>query len=334
MCLPAAARPAPISRCRKLGAVTLTAWTRGSPARSRQSRVAVAKPYRAAACAARPGASSATAINSGRRPSCGKWCGIRAYDWVCTRPIHPKPATATPIESVMTTKLRPARRGRPAAIRPGDCRRIVTAVGNSRKPPAAGKDQSGRGGASVAPGTSAQDEPGAIPAEFGPDANNDRQAVTGSRGASRAGNHVPTSPELVADAVISRPLRERIALGDGPIGVVAELRLRYPDGLPGARQRVQDLLEQVRPGAGAAARLTSSYVTAAQTAGEIRELVRRDSRAAEDESSAADGPGDTVRATRDAIYRLWPNFGTSALITRSIITTKCQAVHRSFNATG
>jgi serine protease AprX len=145
---------------------------------------------------------------------------------------------------------------------------------------------------------------------------------------------VPTSPELVADAVISRPLRERIALGDGPIGVVAELRLRYPDGLPGARQRVQDLLEQVRPGAGAAARLTSSYVTAALTAGEIRELVRRDSRAAEDESSAADGPGDTVRATRDAIYRLWPNFGTSALITRSIITTKCQAVHRSFNATG
>jgi serine protease AprX len=40
------------------------------------------------------------------------------------------------------------------------------------------------------------------------------------------------------------------------------------------------------------------------------------------------------RADRGAIHRIWPNFGITALITRSIITTKCQAVHRSFNATG
>jgi hypothetical protein len=74
----------------------LTARTRGSVASSRQSRVAVAKPYCAAASSARPGTSSATAISAGRSPSWGKWCGTRRYAWVCTLPIQPKPATATP----------------------------------------------------------------------------------------------------------------------------------------------------------------------------------------------------------------------------------------------
>ena len=69
MCLPASAMAVPISRCRKFGAVMDTARTRGSAATARQSRLAVAKPYRAAASSARPGTSSATATSSGRTSS-------------------------------------------------------------------------------------------------------------------------------------------------------------------------------------------------------------------------------------------------------------------------
>jgi subtilisin family serine protease len=163
-----------------------------------------------------------------------------------------------------------------------------------------------------------------FPAEFGPHG-------PARADASSAGDHVPTSPNLVADSVISPPLRERMALDGGLIGVVIELRLRYPDGLPAAADRVRQMLRRIRPDAADSVAVTNAYLTVALTADEIRELVTLDGESAEASSTS---PTETVRAARDAIYRLWPNFGITALITRSIITTKCQAVHRSFNATG
>jgi serine protease AprX len=176
-----------------------------------------------------------------------------------------------------------------------------------------------------------------FPAEFGPEIGDGREAAAGQRSDSRAGNHVPTSPSLVADSVISRPLRERMAQSERTgsagdlIGVVIELRTRYPGGLPKAGEQVLRMLERIRTGAADSARIINSYATAALTAAEIRDLVRLDAQAADE----SDPPTtETVRAARDAIYRLWPNFAISSLITRSIITTKCQAVHRSFNATG
>ncbi len=42
----------------------------------------------------------------------------------------------------------------------------------------------------------------------------------------------------------------------------------------------------------------------------------------------------TVRAPRWAIHRIWPNFEVNALIHRTVVTTKCDAAQRSFNATG
>ncbi|WP_170847392.1 S8 family peptidase [Mycolicibacterium fluoranthenivorans] len=39
-------------------------------------------------------------------------------------------------------------------------------------------------------------------------------------------------------------------------------------------------------------------------------------------------------APRSAIHRVWPNFEVTALIHRSIVTTKCDAAQRSFDATG
>jgi hypothetical protein len=40
--------------------------------------------------------SSATVISSGARGSSVKWRRTRLWAWVCTRPIQPNPATATP----------------------------------------------------------------------------------------------------------------------------------------------------------------------------------------------------------------------------------------------
>jgi hypothetical protein len=153
-----------------------------------------------------------------------------------------------------------------------------------------------------------------FPAEFGPG------PFDGGPGTS----HVPASPDLVADAVISPPLRERMALGGGPIGIVIELKLRYPGGVPAAADRVLGLLGD-RP-----AEVNGSYVTTALTADGIRALVGAD----REDAPTGMATTEPVRADRGAIYRVWPNFGITALITRSIITTKCQAVHRSFNATG
>ena len=160
-----------------------------------------------------------------------------------------------------------------------------------------------------------------FPSEFGPPG----PPAAGLSDQSPRTGHVPSSPDLVADAVISPPLRERMAATDRPIGVVIELRLRFPGGVPAAAARVVALLRDRR------SVVNGSYVTTALTPGEIRDLARADR---EEAPAGGVAPTEPVRADRGAIYRMWPNFGITALITKSIITTKCQAVHRSFNATG
>jgi serine protease AprX len=145
--------------------------------------------------------------------------------------------------------------------------------------------------------------PSRYPAEFGPGARPGRPP--------RA-THRPASPGLVPDTVISPPLHELMSRSRRSIGIVIELNGRHPL----AADRVLALLTEP-------AVVNGSYVTTALTSAQIRELVRAD---------RLDGAGE--RAVRGAIYRIWPNFQISALITRSIVTTKCQAVQRSFNATG
>jgi serine protease AprX len=162
---------------------------------------------------------------------------------------------------------------------------------------------------------------------------------------ARNANRVPSSPELVLDSVISRPLQEAMqARGPDPIGVVAELRNTYPGGIAGAGKRVSDLIAEIAPDA--KPRVTGSYLVVALTAEQIRQLVQRDiqpaaSFEAGDGPDGADGgpgpsggPGTTGPSPRAAIHRLWPNFETGALIHRTIVTTKCQAVHRAFDGLG
>ncbi|GIH24994.1 peptidase S8 [Acrocarpospora phusangensis] len=141
--------------------------------------------------------------------------------------------------------------------------------------------------------------------------------------------HVPAAPSLMADSIISRPLMERMAEAEGrQLGVVIELRTSHPGGVQGAYDQVNALIEEV---AGRQARPVGSYLAVALTADEIRELVDRDM--ATGRNAAQPGlalPG----APRWSIHRLWPNFEVSALTHRSVITTKCAAAHRTFEASG
>lgn len=146
---------------------------------------------------------------------------------------------------------------------------------------------------------------------------------------------VPSSPQLVVDSVIARPLRERMDRA-GPreaLGVVVELRSAYPDGVAGAERRVRKLVAEVTAEQ-AQVRMAGTYLTTELTAAQIGALVRLDTGAHEPgdaQSTEADAPAPARRA---AIHRLWPNFETGALIHRTIVTTKCQAVHRAFDGLG
>src|SRR5690606_24862685 len=109
-----------------------------------------------------------------------------------------------------------------------------------------------------------------------------------------------------------------------------ELRSAYPGGVAGAERRVRELVGQVTAGQ-AEVWMAGTYLTTELTAAQVRELVQLDADADETgdaQSTEADVP---TPARRAAIHRLWPNFETGALIYRTIVTTKCQAVHRAFD---
>lgn len=159
-----------------------------------------------------------------------------------------------------------------------------------------------------------------FPGEFGPEA---RHSVAPQEPEDYGG----TSPWLVEDSVISKPLRELMeaAAPDTLISVVVELSEGFHEGIPGAREHVQrylTVLQLTAPGAS-----YGNYLTLRLSRDAIEQLVKIDADEAQPHEPSA-------RAPRGAIYRLWPNFEINALINRSIVTTKCQAAHRAFNATG
>jgi serine protease AprX len=151
---------------------------------------------------------------------------------------------------------------------------------------------------------------------------------------------VPPAPELVIDSVISRPLQEQMEeRGDEVLSIVAELRNTFPGGTAAAAEHVRDLVAAPD----AVGEVIGSYLTLRLPAEAIRDLVRADAVSSQSASSPrpgdADatptgGPGTAAPSPRAAIHRLWPNFETGALIHRTVVTTKCQAVHRAFDGLG
>src|SRR5690349_19389690 len=166
-----------------------------------------------------------------------------------------------------------------------------------------------------------------MPSEFG------MPAADGTDTPGR-GAHVPSSPDLVMDSTISRPLAERMrTAGEQPIGVVIEVVTDYPGGVGAALATVEGLVLEVAPDS--PVRVIDGYVGAALTADQIRRLVQADiGGEAAPEAGPATAPATPSRAPRWAVYRIWPNFQITALITRSIVTTKCDAARRAFDAAG
>ena len=166
-----------------------------------------------------------------------------------------------------------------------------------------------------------------------------KQFVSGSElgapvadGADQPMESVPTSPDLVADSVVSPPMRERMeAGGEEPIGIIVELVSTYPGGRDRAEARVRSLIERVA-GPDTAAWMAGAYLATELTSEQISALLVADAAQATDEDVKRDaGAGPSPRG---AIHRVWPNFEVGALIHRSVITTKCDAVHRAFNGLG
>ncbi|QGQ19284.1 S8 family serine peptidase [Cellulomonas sp. JZ18] len=152
---------------------------------------------------------------------------------------------------------------------------------------------------------------------------------------------VRSSPGLVADSVLARPLADRMAEAGTAdlLDVTIELNTFHPGGLTGAAHDARTLLGEVAPGR--PVRTTTLYLTVELTADEIRHLVHADEHAARDARAAAAAGGDPrqgvpVRpgAPRRAVHRIWPNFRTHVLIHRTVVTTKCAAAQRSFDASG
>src|SRR4051794_2809056 len=87
---------------------------------------------------------------------------------------------------------------------------------------------------------------------------------------------VPTSPDLVADSVVAKPLADRMRhAGRGEhIGVVVELRSAHPEGVRGAAEDVVGLLRKVS--LDAPVRRGRSYVSTSLTTQQIRDLVEAD----------------------------------------------------------
>ena len=131
--------------------------------------------------------------------------------------------------------------------------------------------------------------------------------------------------------MISRPLTQlmaRTTAGSGSASSSSSAA-RIPEGIDGAARDVEALLRRVAPRA--PVRPTRSYVITALTTSEIRKVVQ------EEQKRGSSTSGETLPtncAPRWAIHRIWPNFEVNALIHRTVVTTKCDAAQRSFNATG
>jgi serine protease AprX len=168
------------------------------------------------------------------------------------------------------------------------------------------------------------------------------------RGLPDPSRTVPTSPDLVVDSVVSRPLAQLMAESTprATIGVVIELRSSHPEGVAGAAADVMRWLSDIAPKAAVrrGQSSVSNYVAAGLTASQIRQLVQADNKAdvrskeltlgvAGSPATAPTAAGSRP-APRYAIDRMWPNFEIHNLIHRSVVTTKSDAAQRAFEATG
>ena len=147
----------------------------------------------------------------------------------------------------------------------------------------------------------------------------------------------------LTQTVIARPLLDAVfdtSKANTPYDVIINPNLDYEGGRPGAVERINDLIAQVRKAEDPdpnvrADPMLHPYVFARLTARAIVELARMDSANSNQGYEAASGPGKQrlARGNR-AIYRIWEDPEINALIINTLATVKADAAHAAFAADG
>lgn len=143
---------------------------------------------------------------------------------------------------------------------------------------------------------------------------------------------MPLLEEMGSGPRARKVSRKRMASSSTPplFNVIIDLHLLYPEGRSKARERVKELVDEVRNSPGTEWQLPASaglnatksamsqqYLFGRFDKGFLEELIRRD--------RASGAP---------AIYRIWPDFKVKALADRSIATVKADAAQNAFSCTG
>jgi subtilisin family serine protease len=133
----------------------------------------------------------------------------------------------------------------------------------------------------------------------------------------------PLRAGALSEAFYSDDPHEREQLGmpptdKEPMSVVIELNLLHEEGLAGARARLEEACNRLRPGIRLVS-IADTYVRCELSITETKRLVELD----QERSSSKRG-----------IYRVWPDFRMRMLIDRSVATVKADAARRSYDASG
>ncbi|WP_217478362.1 S8 family peptidase [Pararobbsia alpina] len=163
----------------------------------------------------------------------------------------------------------------------------------------------------------------------------------------------PFTPKVLDRTAVAIPLLEdliaeqkRLAETPGTkrrlYPVIIDLHLEYPGGRDSARTRVRKLIADIFRDKKQAwkiieseqginepkTRMSEQYLFATLEGRVIQELIRRD------RASGPEDASDSPSVTKQAVYRIWPDFPVKALLNKSISTVKADAALKSFSTTG
>lgn len=148
----------------------------------------------------------------------------------------------------------------------------------------------------------------------------------------------PFEPEVLDRTVIAIPLLRKLKKNAvKPYDIIIDLNLGYRDGREAAKERVRELVDKAAASLGqdsrksrmideGKSRYSNQYLFGTMPGRVIRQLVRLDA-----EQVDRKKPSDR---SRSAIYKIWPDFDVSPLITKSLSTVKADAARNAFAAIG
>jgi serine protease AprX len=151
-------------------------------------------------------------------------------------------------------------------------------------------------------------------------------------------------PWTLDRAVIAIPLLKKLPGVKGPIPVIIDLNLDYPEGRNAARERLNRTLARIR-GQPTAQETgdDGQYVYTELEAEQILDVVRQDEEQARgrlvgDQSATKavgrDGFQDAAFRRFLTVYRIWEDFEVTPLLIKSVFTVKADAARAAFDATG